>query len=109
MPHRGICRPQKSMTKFLTVFNTSTLTTNGKSLNSIQYNDRVVQDDLFSLPSSLPVFSIQGSLQVLLIQDMALFSSSLDPGQPSQVPSIQDCPLKFPRSRAVLSSSLDPG
>ncbi|GFT99418.1 integrase catalytic domain-containing protein [Trichonephila clavipes] len=49
MPHHGIYRPQKSTTKLRTVFNASALTANGKSLNSIQYNGGVIQDDLFSL------------------------------------------------------------
>lgn len=49
MPHHGIYRPQKSTTKLRTVFNASTLTTSGKSLNSIQYNGGVIQDDLFTL------------------------------------------------------------
>ncbi|GFY06615.1 uncharacterized protein TNCV_3524711 [Trichonephila clavipes] len=41
--------PQKSTTKWRTVFNASALTTNGRSLNSIQYNGGVIQDGLFSL------------------------------------------------------------
>ncbi|GFS56538.1 DUF1758 domain-containing protein [Trichonephila clavipes] len=49
MPHHGIYRPQKSTTKLRTVFNASALTANGKSLNSIQYNGGIIQDDLFSL------------------------------------------------------------
>ncbi|GBO18825.1 hypothetical protein AVEN_175441-1 [Araneus ventricosus] len=49
MPHHGIYRPQKSTTKLRTVFNASTLTTSGKSLNSIQYNGGLIQDDLFTL------------------------------------------------------------
>ncbi|GBO42527.1 hypothetical protein AVEN_214715-1 [Araneus ventricosus] len=49
MPHHGIYRPQKSTTKLRTVFNAFTLTTSGKSLNSIQYNGGVTQDDIFTL------------------------------------------------------------
>ncbi|XP_055948211.1 uncharacterized protein LOC129981403 [Argiope bruennichi] len=49
MPHHGIYRPQKTTTKLSTVFNASTLTSSGKSLNSIQYNGGVIQDDLFTL------------------------------------------------------------
>ncbi|GFX88857.1 integrase catalytic domain-containing protein [Trichonephila clavipes] len=49
MPHHGIYRPQKSTTKLRTVFNASALTANGKSLNFIQYNGGVIQNDLFSL------------------------------------------------------------
>ncbi|GFW53904.1 integrase catalytic domain-containing protein [Trichonephila clavipes] len=53
MPHHGIYRPQKSITKLRTVFNASALTANGKSLNSIQYNGGVIQDDLFPLVSEI--------------------------------------------------------
>ncbi|XP_055948217.1 uncharacterized protein LOC129981409 [Argiope bruennichi] len=49
MPHHGIYRPQKTTTKLRTVFNASTLTSSGKSLNSIQYNGGVIQDDIFTL------------------------------------------------------------
>ncbi|XP_055944365.1 uncharacterized protein LOC129975327 [Argiope bruennichi] len=49
MPHHGIYRPQKTTTKLRTVFNASTLTSSGKSVNSIQYNGGVIQDDLFTL------------------------------------------------------------
>lgn len=49
MPHHGVYKPEKSTTKLRTVFNASTLTSSGKSLNSIQYNGGVIQDDLFSL------------------------------------------------------------
>ncbi|GBN81557.1 hypothetical protein AVEN_243049-1 [Araneus ventricosus] len=38
MPHRGVYRPEKATTKFRTVFNASSPTTKGKSLNSIQCN-----------------------------------------------------------------------
>ncbi|XP_055941893.1 uncharacterized protein LOC129971940 [Argiope bruennichi] len=49
MPHHDIYRPQKTTTKLRTVFNASTLTSSGKSLNSIQYNGGGIQDDLFTL------------------------------------------------------------
>ncbi|GFY16118.1 uncharacterized protein TNCV_3531211 [Trichonephila clavipes] len=38
MPHHGVCRPKKSTTKLRTVFNASSPSTRGKSLNSIQFN-----------------------------------------------------------------------
>lgn len=49
MPHHGIYRPQKSTTKLRTVFNASSITSNGNSLNSLQYNGGIIQDDLFSI------------------------------------------------------------
>ncbi|GFT23976.1 integrase catalytic domain-containing protein [Trichonephila clavipes] len=49
MPHHGIYRPEKSTTKLRTVFNASSPSTSGKSLNSIQFNGGLVQEDLFSI------------------------------------------------------------
>ncbi|GFV97505.1 integrase catalytic domain-containing protein [Trichonephila clavipes] len=49
MPHHGVYRPEKSTTKLRTVFNASSPSTSGKSLNSIQFNDVLVQEDLFSI------------------------------------------------------------
>ncbi|GFW71837.1 uncharacterized protein TNCV_3220131 [Trichonephila clavipes] len=45
--HRGIYRPEKSTTK-LVVFNCSSLTDNVISLNDIQYNRGVIQEDLYA-------------------------------------------------------------
>ncbi|GFW02807.1 integrase catalytic domain-containing protein [Trichonephila clavipes] len=42
-------KTEKSTTKLRTVFNASAFTNNGRSLNSIQHNGGVIQDDLFSL------------------------------------------------------------
>ncbi|GFX77478.1 integrase catalytic domain-containing protein [Trichonephila clavipes] len=41
--------PKKSTTKMRTVFNASSPSTSGKSLNSIQFNGGLVQEDLFSI------------------------------------------------------------
>ncbi|GFW75827.1 integrase catalytic domain-containing protein [Trichonephila clavipes] len=49
MPHHGVYRPEKSTTKMRTVFNASSPSTSGKSLNSIQFNGGLVQEDLFSI------------------------------------------------------------
>ncbi|GFV99177.1 integrase catalytic domain-containing protein [Trichonephila clavipes] len=49
MPHHGVYRPEKSTTKLRTVFNASSPSTSGKSLNSIQFNGGLVQEDLFPL------------------------------------------------------------
>ncbi|GFT70660.1 integrase catalytic domain-containing protein [Trichonephila clavipes] len=49
MPHHGVYRSEKSTTKMRTVFNASSPSTSGKSLNSIQFNGGLVQEDLFSI------------------------------------------------------------
>ncbi|GFU46967.1 integrase catalytic domain-containing protein [Trichonephila clavipes] len=49
MPYHGVYRPEKSTTKLKTVFNASSPSTSGKSLNSIQFNGGLVQEDLFSI------------------------------------------------------------
>ncbi|GFU60139.1 uncharacterized protein TNCV_2525161 [Trichonephila clavipes] len=46
--HHGIYRPEKSTTKLRVVFNCSLLTDNGISLNDIQYNGGVIQEDLYA-------------------------------------------------------------
>ncbi|GFU49820.1 uncharacterized protein TNCV_1190161 [Trichonephila clavipes] len=46
--HHGIYRPEKSTTKLRVVFNCSSLTDNGISLNDIQYNGGVIQEDLYT-------------------------------------------------------------
>ncbi|GFW49745.1 integrase catalytic domain-containing protein [Trichonephila clavipes] len=49
MPHHGVYRPEKSKTKLRTVFNASSPSTSGNSLNLIQFNGGLVQEDLFSI------------------------------------------------------------
>ncbi|GFS53085.1 integrase catalytic domain-containing protein [Trichonephila clavipes] len=49
MPHHGVYRPEKSTTKMRTVFNALSPSTSGNSLNSIQFNGGLVQEDLFSI------------------------------------------------------------
>ncbi|GFU63716.1 uncharacterized protein TNCV_4508321 [Trichonephila clavipes] len=46
--HHGIYRPEKSTTKLRVVFNCSSLTDSGISLNDIQYNGGVIQEDLYA-------------------------------------------------------------
>ncbi|GFW59840.1 uncharacterized protein TNCV_2917221 [Trichonephila clavipes] len=46
--HHGIYRPEKSTTKLRVVFNCFSLTDNGISLNDIQYNGGVIQEDLYA-------------------------------------------------------------
>lgn len=48
-PHHGIFRPEKSSTKLRVVFNGSALTSNGNSLNTLQLNGKIPQQDLFSI------------------------------------------------------------
>ncbi|GFW33603.1 uncharacterized protein TNCV_2211351 [Trichonephila clavipes] len=47
--HHEIYRPEKSTTKLRVVFNCSSLTDNGISLNDIQYNGGVIQEDLYRI------------------------------------------------------------
>lgn len=49
LPHHGVYRPEKGTTKLRVVFNGSQLTSSGQSLNSIQLNGGVIQDELFSM------------------------------------------------------------
>ncbi|GFT33513.1 integrase catalytic domain-containing protein [Trichonephila clavipes] len=48
LTHHGIYRPEKSTTKVRVVFNASSPTYNGLSLNDIQLNGGVIQDDLYA-------------------------------------------------------------
>ncbi|GFY01021.1 uncharacterized protein TNCV_1364261 [Trichonephila clavipes] len=49
MPHHDVLRPEKSTTKLRVVFNATNPTSNGLSLNSIQYNGGLAQNDLFTI------------------------------------------------------------
>jgi hypothetical protein len=49
IPHHGVYRPDKSSTKLRVVFNASCPSSNGRSLNSLQANGGIIQDDLFSI------------------------------------------------------------
>lgn len=49
MPHHGVYRPEKLTTPLRVVFNASSPTSNGLSLNNILLNGGVVQDELFSI------------------------------------------------------------
>ncbi|XP_015911609.1 uncharacterized protein [Parasteatoda tepidariorum] len=46
--HHGIYRPEKSTTKLRVVFNCSSETDKGISLNDFQYNGGVIQEDLYT-------------------------------------------------------------
>ncbi|GFV00784.1 integrase catalytic domain-containing protein [Trichonephila clavipes] len=48
LPHHSVYRSEKSTTKVRVVFNASSPTDNGLSLNDIQLNGGVIQDDLYA-------------------------------------------------------------
>ncbi|GBM44825.1 hypothetical protein AVEN_189476-1 [Araneus ventricosus] len=49
LPHHGDFKPDKTSTKLRVVFNASALSSNGLSLNDIQMNGGLTQEDLFSI------------------------------------------------------------
>ncbi|GBN96778.1 hypothetical protein AVEN_109274-1 [Araneus ventricosus] len=49
LPHHGVFKPDKTSTKLRVVFNASALSSNGLSLNDIQMNGGLTQEDLFSI------------------------------------------------------------
>ncbi|GFY10968.1 integrase catalytic domain-containing protein [Trichonephila clavipes] len=49
IPHLGVYRSDKKTSKLRVVFNASSANTNGYSLNPLQYNGGVAQNDIFSI------------------------------------------------------------
>ncbi|GBL73893.1 hypothetical protein AVEN_230838-1 [Araneus ventricosus] len=49
LPHHGVFKPDKTSTKLRVVFNASALSSNGLSLNDIQMNGGLTQEDIFSI------------------------------------------------------------
>ncbi|GFW82093.1 DUF1758 domain-containing protein [Trichonephila clavipes] len=49
LPHHGVYRQESKTTPVRVVFNASSITTSGESLNSLQLNGGVIQRDLFSI------------------------------------------------------------
>ncbi|GBN78492.1 hypothetical protein AVEN_99435-1 [Araneus ventricosus] len=49
LPHHRVFKPDKTSTKLRMVFNASALSSNGLSLNDIQMNGGLTQEDLFSI------------------------------------------------------------
>nr|XP_042911161.1 uncharacterized protein LOC122272114 [Parasteatoda tepidariorum] len=49
LPHHGVLRPDSKTIKLRVVFNASSKTTSGLSLNDILYKDGTIQQDLFSI------------------------------------------------------------
>lgn len=49
MPHHGVLRSDSSTTKLRVVFDASSPTTSGFSLNNLQYSGPIMQENLFSI------------------------------------------------------------
>ncbi|GFX00978.1 DUF1758 domain-containing protein [Trichonephila clavipes] len=49
LPHHGVYRQESKTTPLLVIFNASSITTSGDSLNSLLLNGGVIQRDLFSI------------------------------------------------------------
>ncbi|GFW72673.1 integrase catalytic domain-containing protein [Trichonephila clavipes] len=49
LPHHGVYRQESKITPLRVIFNASSITTSGESLNSLQLNGGVIQRDLFSI------------------------------------------------------------
>ncbi|GFV17628.1 integrase catalytic domain-containing protein [Trichonephila clavipes] len=49
LPHHGVYRQESKTTPLRVVFNASSITTSGESLNSLQLNGGVIQRDVFSI------------------------------------------------------------
>ncbi|XP_075150685.1 uncharacterized protein LOC142224785 [Haematobia irritans] len=50
IPHHCVLRPESSTTKLRVVFDASTKTSSGKSLNDVLYTGPTLQNDLFAIP-----------------------------------------------------------
>ncbi|GFY09875.1 uncharacterized protein TNCV_3698371 [Trichonephila clavipes] len=79
MPHHGILRPEKSTTKLRVVFNATNPTSNGLSLNSIQYNGGLVQNDLFTIMIKFREHPYAFTADVKMMYRMILIHESQQP------------------------------
>ncbi|GFV87391.1 uncharacterized protein TNCV_4033631 [Trichonephila clavipes] len=79
MPHHGILRPEKSTTKLRVVFNATNPTSNGLSLNSIQYNRGLVQNDLFTFMIKFREHPYAFKADVKIMYRMILIHESQQP------------------------------
>lgn len=77
IPHLGVFRPEKNSTKMRVVFNASQPTTTGESLNSIQLNGGVIQDELFSIILRFRMHRFAFTADVMKMYRMIL----IDPNQ----------------------------
>ncbi|GFS54632.1 uncharacterized protein TNCV_2749251 [Trichonephila clavipes] len=79
MPHHGVLRPEKSTTKLRVVFNATNPTSNGLSLNSIQYNGGLVQNDLFTIMIKFREHPYAFTADVKIMYRMILIHESQQP------------------------------
>ncbi|GFX80685.1 integrase catalytic domain-containing protein [Trichonephila clavipes] len=79
MPHHGVLRPEKSTTKLRVVFNATNPTSNGLSLNSIQYNGGLVQNDLFTIMIKFREHPYAFTADVKMMYRMILIHESQQP------------------------------
>ncbi|GFU68674.1 uncharacterized protein TNCV_308891 [Trichonephila clavipes] len=79
MPHHGVLRPEKSTTKLRVVFNATNPTSNGLSLNSIQYNGGLIQNDLFTIMIKFRENSYAFTADVKMMYRMILIHESQQP------------------------------
>ncbi|GFW62734.1 integrase catalytic domain-containing protein [Trichonephila clavipes] len=79
MPHHGVLRPEKSTTKLRVVFNATNPTSNGLSLNSIQYNGGLAQNDLFTIMIKFKEHPYAFTADVKMMYRMILIHESQQP------------------------------
>ncbi|GFW16879.1 uncharacterized protein TNCV_2760071 [Trichonephila clavipes] len=79
MPHHGILRPEKSTMKLRVIFNATNPTSNGLSLNSIQYNGGLVQNDLFTIMIKFREHPYAFTADVKMMYQMILIYKSQQP------------------------------
>ncbi|GFW53980.1 uncharacterized protein TNCV_1307851 [Trichonephila clavipes] len=79
MPHHGVLRPEKSTTKLRVVFNATNPTSNGLSLNSVQYNGGLVQNDLFRVMIKFREHPYAFTADVKMMYRMILIHESQQP------------------------------
>ncbi|GFT62822.1 uncharacterized protein TNCV_1606571 [Trichonephila clavipes] len=79
MPHHGVLRPEKSTTKLRVVFNATNPTSNGLSLNSIQYNGVLAQNDLFTIMIKFREHPYAFTADVKMMYRMKLIHESQQP------------------------------
>ncbi|GFW53070.1 uncharacterized protein TNCV_3293211 [Trichonephila clavipes] len=79
MPHHAILRPEKSTTKLRKVFNATNPTSNRLSLNSIQYNGGLVQNDLFTIMIKFREHPYAFTADVKMMYRMILIHESQQP------------------------------
>ncbi|GFX46293.1 integrase catalytic domain-containing protein [Trichonephila clavipes] len=75
LPHHDVYRPEKSTTKVRVVFNASSPTDNGLSLNDIQLNGGVFQDDLYAQMIRFRTFLYALSADIKKMYRMILIDS----------------------------------